>query len=115
MALAEHEPITQADLAEAFAVAPASMSVMLVRLERDGLIQRHETHGAFRTAVSLTVAGRALLNAIRAAWQRVDQRLVDALGPHDARTLSQLALRLRDDLGGRGPPEVLRRAKGEDA
>ena len=105
-AIDRYGPATQASLSRLFAVAPASMSVMLARLERDGLITRQMQAGAHRNDVGLTDLGRAALPAVAAAWNATDAALRHALGPEGAEQFSRSALQLRDALGGSGPPEI---------
>jgi DNA-binding MarR family transcriptional regulator len=107
VAVGEHQPISQAALATAFAVSAASMSVMVVRMERDGLLIRHGDDGGFRTAISLTDRGVAELPRIKTAWEQVDERLREAMGEENAKRLSRLALTLRSALGGSAPAEIL--------
>jgi DNA-binding MarR family transcriptional regulator len=113
MALGQHQPVSQATLAASFAVSAASMSVMVVRLERDGLVQRHGENATFRTALSLTDHGRSLLPKVEAIWSAVDARLRTLLGDDQAEQLSRLSLALRDALGGAAPSEILN-AEGDE-
>ena len=106
-AIAEHQPVAQAALARAFDLAAPTMTVMLARLERDGLVRRHAEPGRFRTAVSLTDKGAALVPLIDRAWAEVDALLRARVGHRELEAFSRAALRLRDALGGRAPHDGL--------
>lgn len=63
--LAEHPDVTQKELVEELGITPASLSEVLMKLERKGCIDRvkDETDRRF-TRVRLTGEGRATLNAL---------------------------------------------------
>jgi MarR family transcriptional regulator, organic hydroperoxide resistance regulator len=62
---------TAGDLARAAELSPASVSAMLDHLERDGIVDRRRAdHDRRVVLVSLTDAGRRILDEKRAAWRR---------------------------------------------
>lgn len=62
---------TAGDLAKAAELSPASVSVMLDHLERDGIVERRRAeHDRRVVVVRLTDSGRMLLEQKRAAWRR---------------------------------------------
>ncbi|WP_108984250.1 MarR family winged helix-turn-helix transcriptional regulator [Candidatus Phycosocius bacilliformis] len=103
MAIAENGPLKQAQLALAFDLAPPTVTIMLTRLARDGLINRHSVADQKQTAIALTEAGRALIPEIERAWMQVDRMLCHSIGTSQAEGLSQTARKLRDALGGKPP------------
>lgn len=106
MAMQHLAPVSQADLAKAFGITPASMSTMTDRLIANGYITRNPDPATRRrNQLELTGAGRAKLNTISGVWDDVDATIHDILGPEDAQTFFDLARRLRNGLGGR-PPEA---------
>lgn len=113
VAIAEQQPVAQAALARAFDLAQPTMTVMLARLERDGLVRRHAEPGRFRTAVSLTEQGAALLPLVDRAWAEVDMLLRDRVGTDGIEAFSRAALRVRDALGGRAPHDDLPEKENE--
>lgn len=67
--LYEHDGCTQADIGEAWLLDKSTVSGLIDRLERDGLIQsRKDGQDKRRKAISLTPKGRAL-------WQPMQERL----------------------------------------
>jgi DNA-binding MarR family transcriptional regulator len=107
MAIAEFGPIKQVQLAQAFDLAPPTMTVMLTRLERDGLVNRHSKAGDKQTSIALTPAGLALLPKIERAWLSVDGFIRQSFGAAEAEAFSRAACLLRDALGGK-PPHYLK-------
>ncbi len=102
-ALARMGPVSQADLASAFSVTPASMSTMTDRLLTAGYITRAVDPASRRQNVlELTDKGRSLLASIDEVWASVDDTIRAVLGD-DAATFFRLARRLRDGLGGTIP------------
>lgn len=96
-------PVSQADLASAFGITPASMSTMTDRLLAAGYITRGvDPASRRRQVIDLTETGRALLAGIGKAWTSVDDTMRAALG-QDAAPFFSLARRLRDGLGGSVP------------
>ncbi|QEC50243.1 MarR family transcriptional regulator [Baekduia soli] len=74
---------TAGDLAKAAELSPASVSVMLDHLERDGIVERRRAeHDRRVVVVTLTASGRALVAEKRERWRA---RAHDALaGVSDA-------------------------------
>jgi DNA-binding MarR family transcriptional regulator len=105
-AIARQEPVAQITLAKMFDVAPASMSVMLTRMEKSGLVERSiDTADARLFQVALTASGRAALAIIQREWIAVDQEITAAIGASAVTELETLSLHLRDALGGKAPHE----------
>ncbi|OSP54229.1 hypothetical protein BV911_13840 [Pseudoruegeria sp. SK021] len=95
---------SQADLARAFDITPASMSTMTARLIEAGLISREVHPSEARSNVlRLSAHGRGLLSEIHAVWRDVDLLIDDTIGAENARTLAALTRSLRDGLGGYAP------------
>lgn len=103
-ALSRMEPASQVALAREFAITPASMSTMTVRLSEAGFISREAHPDEARSNVlRLTERGRSLLSDIHAAWRDMDALIADQIGPTEAEALARLTRILRDSLGGRVP------------
>lgn len=100
-------PLSQAALAMAFDVSRPSMTVMIERLVRDGLVDRQHTQERKRSLVMLSEAGTLLVPLIEQAWSRVDNELRERLGDELRQALGAAALQARDVLGGRAPHEIL--------
>ncbi|MCG3268211.1 MarR family winged helix-turn-helix transcriptional regulator [Yoonia sp. I 8.24] len=103
---------SQADLARAFHIKPASMSTMTMRLLDAGLISREVDANEVRSNIlKLSAAGQDLLSEIRAAWHDIDLLIDDTIGVENAEQLADLTGRLRDGLGGQTPAGELKDIK----
>ena len=63
-------PMTQNELARFRQVSPATISVMINRMERDGMVQRNSRDGTRANRIDLTDRGRELYKAIDALMAR---------------------------------------------
>lgn len=96
--------ISQATLAKEYQVTPGSMSTMVTRLEKLGLITRYREPDERRSDVlSLTSKGKARLQGIRSTWKQMDTLIVDAIGVEKAQLLGELTAELTLALGGHVP------------
>ena len=103
-ALGRMEQASQVDLAREFNLTAASMSTMTSRLIKANFIAREPDQQELRSNIlTLTDSGRDLLQAIYEAWRDVDRDIDNAIGSEHAQNLGRLALRLRNELGGRTP------------
>jgi DNA-binding MarR family transcriptional regulator len=87
-----NEPgLRQAALAARLGVEPPTVTRMVQRLERSGLIERRrDPHDARVLCVHPTPRSRLLESTVRRAWNDVDARLVAALGEDDGERLRRL-------------------------
>jgi DNA-binding MarR family transcriptional regulator len=85
------EALTQRELARRMASDPSTVRAMLVLLERRGLVERedHPTDARART-VALTAKGRRAYRRLWRAGGPVRTRLLAALSPGEAETLTRL-------------------------
>ncbi len=91
--LAERDGATAGWLAKTAELSPASMSTMLDRLERDGILERRRSDEDRRVVkVFLTDLGREILAEKRAAWLAL---WGDALSGHDEEELVAAARVMR--------------------
>jgi DNA-binding MarR family transcriptional regulator len=101
--LRDEGPRRVTELAASEAVAQPSMTTLVNRLERLGLVERGPDPGDARAAlVSLTPAGRERLQALRAARAALLQERLAALDP-DALAALEAALPALDSLIAGGP------------
>ncbi len=106
---------SQADLARAFDLSPASMSTMTVRLLDAGTILRSPHPDEARSNVlQLSAKGRSLLANVAEAWADIDRLIEAMIGRDKADQLAVLTRALRDALGGH-PPGQTRPAEPKDA
>ena len=79
-ALAVNEAMSQKALAAFAAIEQPTMAATLVRMERDGLVERRSDPTDKRSFLfSLTAATRRKLPAMRAVIERIDVEVLDAL------------------------------------
>jgi MarR family transcriptional regulator for hemolysin len=89
---------TQAGMAEAMGITPATLTHHLKALEAQGLVER--TRGSDRRVqqVALTEDGAALFERLRRVAQHHDERLRSILGEEDSTRLAALLERLESGL-----------------
>lgn len=98
---------SQVELTREFGITAGSMSTMVSRLEKRGLIQRSRHPDERRSDVlSLSDAGRSQLEAIHRNWEAMDACIDTAIGQEKAQLLAELTAELRQALGGRIPGQT---------
>lgn len=110
--LALHPETSSSDLARRVLVTPQSMSEMIMALSRKGLIKRQESDGNRRVLdISLSAAGRALLEKAEARVDALEATLFSGLGADELEVLrSHLERVLADEGKGRGKSSVSSRS-----
>ena len=92
MLLWETPGLRQADLARRLAVEPPTVTRMVRRLERSGLVERRrDPDDARALRIHPTARSRLLEMLVRRTWYDLDALLMDGLGPADAGQLRRLA------------------------
>src|SRR2546429_2456154 len=105
MLLWDKQPRSQAELTREMAIEPPTVSKMLSRLERAGLIARERSELDRRTVlVTLTEAGQALEGPVNAAWRTLEEDTVAALSPQEQDTLLILLGRVLESLAAKRRP-----------
>jgi MarR family transcriptional regulator, organic hydroperoxide resistance regulator len=95
--LAGHDGISQRDLAQMLFLTPPSVTTMLQRMERSGIIERRQDADDQRlTRVHLTDAGRALEGRVRDRMIGYMNRMFDGMSQADLVEFERL-LRLMAD------------------
>jgi DNA-binding MarR family transcriptional regulator len=98
-ALFHHEGHTQSELAKQTRVSPATMTNMLQRMERHGLIERRQDPDDQRISrVYLTDVGRDLRQAAQRAWRQIDQEAFTGFTDDESAALCDLLRRIRTNL-----------------
>ncbi|WP_285507232.1 MarR family transcriptional regulator [Actinokineospora sp. NBRC 105648] len=91
LALWRHDGLSQAELAERVQAVPPTVTKMLQRMERGGLVRRERADGRGRVSrVFLTEAGRALRADIERLWAVVESRLTARLDDRERAALRHL-------------------------
>lgn len=84
--------LRQAALAEQLGVEPPTVTRMVQRLERGGMIERRvDPHDGRVVLVYPTPRSRLLESTVRRAWTSLDELVIGALGDTDAARLQRLA------------------------
>jgi DNA-binding MarR family transcriptional regulator len=82
----------QSALAEHLGVEPPTITRMVQRLERGGMIERRpDPHDGRVMLVYPAPRSRLLESTVRRAWSEVDEMVIQALGDPDATKLRRLA------------------------
>ncbi len=96
--------VSQTVLTEQFDVTSGSMSTMIDRLLKLGMIARCKNPEDRRgDLISLTDQGRAILTEVRDVWQEMDELIEAKLGAEKAALLTEITKELKFALGGRVP------------
>jgi DNA-binding MarR family transcriptional regulator len=93
--LAQVQPVTVTEFAEAVSSERSAVARDLAILERDGLVTSAAKDGDQRARqLSLTPAGKRRLAAAAPAWRAVQNRMRECLGERDAAALVALSGRV---------------------
>ncbi len=96
------EGLTQSYLAEHVNVEPPTMTQMLQRMERCGLIERcQDAHDGRISRVYLTDRGRALEKPVLQAWQQLEEQTLVGLSDVEQALLRRLLTQIRTNLSSR--------------
>ncbi len=95
----EQEGLTQSQLVENLCVQPATVSKMLDRMEKGGLvIRRPDVEDSRVSRVFLTEEGRKLQNAVGRVWEQQEQRITAGLSMEERVLLRRLLLHVLENL-----------------
>ena len=95
-------PCSQKDLAEFRQVSPATISVMLSRMESKGLIERTPSEdGGKRNQITLTEEGRRICDEVDAFMPSENAKIFEGLTQEDMETAARIFLIIRDNLSQR--------------
>ncbi|MGF9697428.1 MarR family winged helix-turn-helix transcriptional regulator [Paenibacillus sp. MABNR03] len=90
---------TQKSLAEQLRRAPATVTVMLKRMETAGYVRREADPNDLRSLrVYLTDQGRAALKDLREAFQALERQAQEGFTPEETQLMSALAQRMIQNL-----------------
>lgn len=92
LAIWDEPGLRQAALAARLGVEPPTVTRMVQRLERSGMIERRrDPHDARLLRIHPTPRSRLLEGTVRRAWRELDAGLIEALGESDSERLRSLA------------------------
>ena len=101
--LCEKEGVTQTELAEHLLVQAATMTNMLKRMERRGLVERRQDLDDQRVSrVYLTEQGRGLEPAIDKAWGQLEEEALAGFSLEERELLRRLLMQVYDNLAHAG-------------
>ena len=93
------EGLTQSQLVERMCVQPPTVSKMLDRLEKAGLVERRpDAENSRLSRVYLTEQGNIQKLAVRAIWTDIEQRLTRRLSVEERIVLRRLLLQVHENL-----------------
>lgn len=97
--LAIEEGVSQAQLADALCLDASTVTKMLLRLERDGVVERRpDADDARISRVYLTARGRALVKPVLDVWNEMEERLVQGMSEAERVLLRRLLLQVLSNL-----------------
>ena len=90
-AIGQGAEASSADLARRCFIKPSSIRELIVRLERDGMIERHSSEADGRVIkVNLTSTGKRALGAARNNVKSIEAEMLRGLSGEEQSTLSRL-------------------------
>ena len=97
--LAAEEGVSQAQLAGALCLDASTVTKMLLRLERDGVVERRADAADARILrVYLTPHGKALVGPVLEVWRRMEERLTRGMSEAEILQLRRLLLHIQSNL-----------------
>lgn len=91
--------LTQSQLVERMCVQPPTVSKMLDRLERTGLVERRpDSEDSRISRVYLTEQGHRSQRAVRDIWTDLEQRITEGLNVEERIVLRRLLLHVHENL-----------------
>lgn len=103
-ALARRKNLSQSAIARGLHIRPATVSNMLRRMERSGLIERaSDSRDGRIQQVALTRKGKRAQAAVERVWLEVEKDIRAALAGRDIEEARAVLLALRDGFGGKSP------------
>lgn len=94
-ALSKHNGQSQQELADKLCIKPATLSVMLQRMEKSGLIQRSSDNKDQRISrVYLTEAGQLAHREVEKALEQIEYHCFSGFTPEEKQILHKLLLRV---------------------
>lgn len=102
--LATREGVNQRDLADQMMIAPPTMSGIVSRMLKAGLVERRDDPGDKRAVrIYLTDSGRNTCEKVERAIAAVETDLIGGLSATQLRNTHRLLRDLRNNLGGHAP------------
>ena len=91
--------LTQSQMVERMCVQPPTVSKMLDRLEKVGLVERRpDSEDSHISRVYLTEQGHRSQRAVRDIWTNIEQRITEGLSVEERIVLRRLLLQVHENL-----------------
>ena len=95
----ESDGITHSELARRIHVSPATVTNMVKRMEKGGLLERRPDEVDQRVShVYLTEAGRAIRERVDQRWRELESRVFGSFTEDEQEMLASLLTRVREEL-----------------
>ena len=96
----DQDGLTQSQLVEQMCVQHATLSKMVDRMEKSGLVaHQNDAEDSRVTRIFLTEQGKNLEKPVRAIWDQLEAHLVAGLNIEERILLRRLLLQVSDNLG----------------
>jgi DNA-binding MarR family transcriptional regulator len=97
--LAAEEGVSQTQLASSLCLDASTVTKMLARLERDGVIERRsDADDARILRVYLTPRGKALVQPVLNVWRQMEERITHGMSEAEILLLRRLLLHIQSNL-----------------
>jgi MarR family transcriptional regulator, organic hydroperoxide resistance regulator len=97
--LAAEEGVSQTQLAGTLCLDASTVTKMLLRLERDGIVERRpDAEDARILRVYLTPQGKALVQPVLDVWRQMEKRITQGMSEAELLLLRRLLLQIQSNL-----------------
>jgi DNA-binding MarR family transcriptional regulator len=97
--LAAEEGVSQTQLAGALCLDASTVTKMLLRLERDGVVERRsDSEDARILRVYLTPHGKALVQPVLDVWRQMEERITRGMSEAEILLLRRLLIHIQNNL-----------------
>lgn len=108
LTLLHFKKLNQREISEGLHIKPATVTNLIKKLESSGLISRMRSNIDDRIInVTLTKKGIEAAKITQKEIDKIDMRIIEALGANELDTITKPLLKIRDTLGGI-EPELLK-------
>lgn len=99
LCLTQHDSVGQSDLVTHLCVEPPTVTKMLQRMEKAGLIERHQDDEDGRASVvNITATGKALQQPILQVWNNLEAQMLASLTTTEQTLLRRLLMQVLSNL-----------------
>lgn len=107
IALVRRDGASQKELVEQLKVKPPTVTVMLQRMERAGLVQRRQDQWDQRvTRIFLTDKGRGAVEQLEGISHQIEQETFRGFSPEEILLMKRFLVQIRENLSAFDPPRA---------